>query len=201
MRGSRDGIELESLAGLAGILEEVHGDVCPLVLDGGRTGEESVDHIIQLGGSHGGEPLQGGTEGGLEDGEALEGAGGGVVARHVGHWGIRVWGGRRDGGHVVGRTRIGQKMSGCHLDASDANPDSVSLSLSLSLSLSCARGDSLTLFSLFPSWSRRVQRLGYGQHGVREGEAEVEWHTQKGAVRMTGGVFFFFPLLVDCKKK
>ena len=75
-RRRRDGIKLEVLAGLTGELKEVHGNVCPLVLDGGRTGEEGIDHVIKLLCSEGREPLQRGPEEGLDHREALESSGG-----------------------------------------------------------------------------------------------------------------------------
>ena len=187
MRGSRDGVEFESLTGLAGVLEEVHGDVRSLVLDGGGTGEESVDHIIQLGGSHGGGPLQDGTEGRLEDGEALEGAGGGVVERHIGHWGIRVVGGRRGGRHVAREDENGRKMSGRHLDASEATRTAF-LFLSHTLSLLHTRSLSHALLSLSPSWSRRVQCVRYGQHGVRDPvEESMRRRGRDGVAQAKGG--------------
>jgi len=82
--GLVDGVVLEVLAGPLGVFAEVHDDGCPLVLHGCRTREEGIDEAVELGSAEGREELELGTEVGLEDGEALEGGGGGVDARHPG---------------------------------------------------------------------------------------------------------------------
>lgn len=77
-----DGVVLEVLASLAGVLEEVHGDGGSLLLGGAGTREVSADELLKLLGADGGQKLQGGAEGRLVDAEALDCRGG---SRHVGH--------------------------------------------------------------------------------------------------------------------
>ena len=83
--GRGDGVELEVEPGALRVAEEVHGDVGALVLDGGRTRDEGVDHLIELGGAHGREPGEGLAEVGLADREALHEGVGRIGSRHASH--------------------------------------------------------------------------------------------------------------------
>ena len=83
--GGGDGVELEVEPGALRVAEEVHGDVGALVLDGCRTRDEGVDHLVELGGAHGREPGEGLTEVGLADREALHEGVGRIGSRHASH--------------------------------------------------------------------------------------------------------------------
>jgi hypothetical protein len=102
--GVRIGIneeELEEFTSHHAVVEEFQGYSSTLVQDGSRTGDVSVNHLIQLLGSHSGKELQSSPESRLMDGETHQSVSR-VISSAVSHWIIGRCGSSLGGKHFEG---------------------------------------------------------------------------------------------------